>query len=215
MSVLEFLLKHMTNKFQSGHLHQAKGIYMIYKWKLHASFVRSFVRLIDVVNFSFCTKCDFDILSSGSEPANPIFSMSTLPSMQQKIVKSSKTGWFVSRPRPQYPIPLYVPLTTQLSTRPGTIWANKNWPQRGASEWGSEWVVISLLNLNVGNPTKNWPKMGGRASKRGSEWVVIGLLNLHVGGQSEPKAPDQRMMQDGWCVDRKHFFILFYPIGYS
>jgi len=169
MSVLEFLLKHMTNKFQSGHLHQAKGIYMIYKWKLHASFVLSFVCFIDVLNFSLCTKCDFDILSSGSEPADPIFSMSTLPSMQQKNVESSKTGWFVSRPRPQYPIPLT--LTTQLSMRPGTIWANKNWPQRGASEWGREWEVISLLNLNVGDPTKNWPKMGGRANKQASEGV--------------------------------------------
>jgi hypothetical protein len=55
---------------------------------------------------------------------------------------------------------------------------------------------------------------GGRASKQVREWVSSNRFIESPCGRPEwTKSTNQRMMQDGWCVDRKHFFILFYPIA--
>jgi hypothetical protein len=91
--------------------------------------------------------------------------------------------------------------------------AGDNLTQQKLVADGLGWVSSNkFIESPCGRPNKKLAK-NGRASKQGSEWVVIDLLNLHVGGQSEPSTNQQRMMQDGCCVDRKHFFILFYPIA--
>jgi len=69
----------------------------------------------------------------------------------------------------------------------------------------------SMVNEAGDDLTQQKLAQNGRASEQVSSNRLV-LLNLHVGGQSEPST-DQRMMQDGWCVDRKHFFIRFYPIA--